>query len=76
MRHKLKTIVTLVMAAAMAVSVVPVGTTAGAAGYTAPCTTVRVGLFTSAGDGYPDQKSFPSANLMNATDAGYGYELG
>lgn len=80
MRHKIKLALAFALAAVLTLAAVPTGvtTTADAAGeYTAPYTTLRVGLYVStASDGSPTQKSFPSANLMNAKGLGSGYELG
>lgn len=73
MRSRLKKIIALALILAAALSVTPAPAKA-AVGYTAPYTTIRVGIFTLNDDGSVNQKVFPSANLENAV--GYGYELG
>ncbi len=75
MRAKIKTVATLAIAVALILAAVPTGASASPS-YTAPYSTVRVGLFTCTGDGSVSERSFPWANLQNVTGQGYGYEVG
>lgn len=75
MRAKIKTAVTLALAVVLILAAVPTQAKASPA-YTAPYSTVRVGLYTCYSDGSVNGKSFPWANLENVTGLGHGYELG
>lgn len=75
MRAKIKLAVTLALAVTLILTVAPTRAFA-VPSYTAPYSTVRVGLYTCNGDGSVKEKSFPWANLQNVSGLGYGYELG
>ncbi len=75
MRAGRKTVVSLALALALAVSLIPAAPRAEAV-YTPPYQTVKIGLFSYGDDGNIDQRNFPSANLQYVTGKGEGYELG
>ncbi len=75
MRAKLKIAVAAALTLALALTFAPTRADASPA-YTAPYTTVRVGIFTFYDDGSVKDRSFPSANLQNVNGLGYGYEIG
>lgn len=74
MRSATKKLLIFVLALALTLTGASPLATGASAAYTAPTSTIRVGLYYTSGS--TTQKSFASANLQNATGYGYGYELG
>lgn len=70
MRFTKKSLLSFVILLTLAFSLVP----GSRAAYTAPVSTLRVGLYYN--NNGTTQKSFPSANLQNASGHGWGYEFG